>query len=52
MMQTGSNDLCQICFQSQAGMSPDDFEVNIRAVLEYLKLHLREFIYICYHFLT
>jgi hypothetical protein len=47
MMQIGSNDLCQLCLQSQIGIgpgSPDDFEANIRAVLEYLKAHLRKFI--------
>ena len=45
MMQIGSNDLCQLCLQSQVGIGPgsaDDFEANIRAVLDYLKLHLRE----------
>jgi len=52
MMQIGSNDLCQLCLQSLIGIgpgSPDDFEANIRAVLEYLKVHLREFISSFYH---
>lgn len=51
MMQIGANDLCQLCLQSQVGVgpgSPDDFEANIRAVLEYVRLHLREFISNCY----
>ena len=55
MMQIGSNDLCSFCLQPQVGIgpgSPDDFEANIRAVLEYLKLHLREFISNCHHSLT
>ena len=52
MMQIGSNDLCQLCVQSKVSMSlgsPDHFEANIREVLEYLKLHLRESISNCYH---
>ena len=55
MMQIGSNDLCRLCVQSELGIgpgSPDDFEAKIRAVLEYMKLHLREQIPNCYHPLT
>ena len=55
MMQIGSNDLCQLCLQSQVGIGPgsaDDFEANIRAVLEYLKLHLRKFPSNCHRSLT
>jgi len=43
MMQIGSNDLCQLCLQSQVGTGPgsaDDFETRIREVLEYLKANL------------
>jgi len=55
MIQIGSNDLCQLCLQSLIGIgpgSPDDFEANIRAVLEYLRAHLRKCIPSCYHCLA